>query len=286
VMRQEASSFQSGADGGAVPASKRNTGHLVDLPAYENDVLHALAKSGGLPDFDVYNEIIIYRDRAGDPKLNAELMQKLQGAKPGAPLPIDLTVAQTVRIPLRAPVGAPLPFGPCDVVLSAGDVIFLEARDEQVFFTGGLLPPGKHVLPRDQDLDVLEAVAQVRGPLYNGAFGGSNLAGNLIQPGLGSPSPSLVVVVRRVPGRGQVHIACDLRSALKHPAERLVIRPGDVLILQETPAEGVARYMTQTFFNFNIFWSVFSGRNGAGVIDIAAPDRLPGRVGVINSTPQ
>jgi protein involved in polysaccharide export with SLBB domain len=282
VLRQEAATFQIGPDGAPVPSSKRNTGHLVDLPAYQNDVMHALVKTGGLPDFDVYNEIIIARSGQRDQNKLA-ILQELARTQPGGNLTLSgPLVSETIRVPLRLSAGAPLPFAEKDILLRNGDILFLEARDEQVFFTAGLLPPGKHALPRDQDLDVLEAIAQVRGPLYNGAFGGSNLAGNLIAPGLGSPSPSLLVVVRRVPGHGQVHIAVDLRSAVRYPQERLRLQPGDVLILQETPTEALTRYVSQTFLNFNIFWSVFTSRNSAGVLDVAAPDRLPGRVGTLD----
>jgi protein involved in polysaccharide export with SLBB domain len=278
VFRQEATSFLAGQDG-PVPVSKRNTGHPVNLPAHENDVLHALAYTGGLPDFDAYNEIIIYRDYLRNKNILADLAK----AKPGARPADEVWVGETVRIPLRLPAEAPLPFSKNDVVLHTGDVVFLEARDEQVFYSAGLLPSGKHMLPRDHDLDVIEAIALVRGPLYNGAFGGSNLAGNLIQPGLGSPSPSLCVVLRRVPGRGQVPIAIDLRSAMLHPQERIPLRPGDVLVLQEKPAEAFARYFTQTFLNFEMMLNVFHGNSGFGVLDVAAPDRLGSRPGVFNA---
>lgn len=286
VLRQEATGFQILQDSGAVPSSKRNNGYLVDLPAYENDVLHALTKTGGLPDFDVYNEIIIHRDGLGNGQIPMDVANKLAKSPPARNASVSgARTAEIIRIPLRLPVGAPMPFGEKDIVLQTGDIVFLEARDEQVFFTAGLLPPGKHMLPRDQDLDVIEAIAQVRGPLYNGAFGGSNLAGNLIAPGLGSPSPNWLIVVRRLPNRGQVHIAVDLRSAMRHPQERLRIQPGDVLILQERPAEALARYLSQTFLNVNVLWTFFRSNNGVGLVDIAGPDRLSSRAGSINITP-
>src|SRR5205085_2407466 len=100
----------------------------------------ALARTGGLPDLDAYNEIIIYRDSMRDKDLKIDLKQ-LDKGKPGARQQA-VWVGETVRIPLRQPPDAPLPFGPQDVVLHTGDVVFLEARDEQVFFTAGLLPPG------------------------------------------------------------------------------------------------------------------------------------------------
>jgi protein involved in polysaccharide export with SLBB domain len=286
VLRQEAQAFQAGQDG-PVPISKRNTGQVVDLPAYQNDVLHALVRSGGLPELDAYNEIIIYRDGNRDQQQRAEVLKQLENAKG----PVELSKAgnwlgETIRLPLRVPQGAPLPFSREDTILHNGDIVFIEARDEEVFFTAGLLPPGRHMLPRDQDLDVIQAVSLVRGPLYNGAFGGSNLSGTLIPPGIGNPSPTLLVVLRYIPGRGQVAIAVSLRDALLHPQERLVIKPGDVLILQETPCEALTRYVTQTFFNFNLFYNVLNTKNGFAIIDVAAPDRLPGRVGTLNQLPQ
>jgi protein involved in polysaccharide export with SLBB domain len=274
VFRQEAQHFQAGQDG-PVPIAKRNTGQVVELPAYQNDVLNALARSGGLPELDAFNEVIIYRDGMFNPAVKP--------GKNGDPPPYR--IADCVRIPLRLPCGVPLPFGRDDILLRPGDVVFLEARDEQVFFTAGLLPPGKHVLPRDHDLDVLQAITQVRGPLYNGAFGGSNLAGNLVQPGLGNPSPSLLLVLRQVPGRGQVPIAVDLREAMRHPEERLVLAPGDVLVLQEKPGEAFARYFTQTFLNFNILLEVFRSSTGVGLVDVSAPDRIPGRLGFFTIPP-
>ena len=283
VLRQEAQSFQAVPDG-PVPVSKRNTGHLVDLPAYQNDLLHALVRTGGLPELDAYNEIIVYRDCFRDQQQRAEVLQQLEGMGPaGDPRHLLGWDGAVVRIPLRLPPGVPLPFHVEDIVLKTGDIVFLEARDEQVYFTAGLLPPGRHVLPRDLDLDVIQAIALTHGPLYNGAFGGSNLSGTLIEPGLGSPSPSLLVVVRRVPGHGQVSIAVDLREALRRPQERLLLKPGDVLVLQEKPAEAFARYFTQTFFNFELYWAAFQSMSGAGVFDVAAPDRLPSRVGTFQS---
>jgi hypothetical protein len=283
VFRQEAQAFQAVPDG-PVPISKRNIGRVVDLPAYQNDVLHALVRSGGLPELDAYNEVIIYRDGCRDPQCRLDVLKQFEMARPGGDLgALVAGSGPIVRIPLRAPHGAPVACSPADVVLRTGDIVFLEARDEEVFFTGGLLPPGKHMLPRDQDLDVIQAIAQTHGSLYNGAFAVSNLSGLLINPGIGNPSPSLLVVLRRAPNRAQVPIVVDLREAMRHPQERLLIRPGDVLVLQEKPAEALVRYFTQTLFNFDVFWTPFRSRNATGVFDIAAPDRLPSRVGTVTN---
>jgi protein involved in polysaccharide export with SLBB domain len=186
VMRQEAASFAGPYEGPFV-SSKRGTGYVVDLPAYENDVLHALAQTGGLPGLDAYNAVIIERHCFHGEQERAAVMKQLEkrlsppaedeaNSRPHAPHEGTAWASgPIVRIPLRQVPGAPTCFGPDDVILHTGDVVFLEARDEELFYTGGLLPPGVFVLPRDQDVDVIEAIARVRGPLYNGAFGGSNL---------------------------------------------------------------------------------------------------------------
>src|SRR5262249_14415650 len=139
---------------------------------------------------------------------------------------------------------------------------------------------------RDHDLDAIEAVATVRGPLFNGAFGGSNLSGTLIQPGIGNPSPALLTVLRRTPNGGQVPIVVDLNSAVRDPHERVILRAGAVLVLQEFPEQAFARYLTQTFFNFNLLWEPIHSKFVTGVVDVAAPDRLPGRLGVFNFNQQ
>jgi hypothetical protein len=169
---------------------------------------------------------------------------------------------------------------PEDVVLNSGDVVFLEARDQDVFYTGGLLPATEQVLPRDRDLDVCQAVSLVRGPVLNGAYGVNNLAGTLIQPGIGGPSPSLLTVLRKTPGGGQVAIRVDLGRALQDPRERIIVRPGDMLYLQEKPSEAFTRWGTQTLANVNILWRVIRSDSALGFIDISAPDRLlNGRLG-------
>jgi protein involved in polysaccharide export with SLBB domain len=282
VMRQEATSFGT-TNEGPVPTSKRGTGHFADLIAYENDVLHALAQTGGLPGLDAYNAVIIQRGFFPVGCDKASVLAQLGGKPPAAPC---IGGGQVIRIPLRQHPGCAAEFRPEDVILQTGDVVFLEARDQEVFFTGGLLPPGAYVLPRDVDMDVIEAVSRVRGPLFNGAFGGSNLSGTLIQPGIGNPSPSLLAVLRRTPGGGQVPIVVDLREAMRHPEDRLIVRAGDVLILQEKPGEAMARYLSQTFFNFEVVWKVFQSSNAVGVIDAAAPDRLTPRLATVNVNQQ
>ena len=228
VFRDELENFNTPLARGLTAfagGGKRGNGHVVELPAYEDDVLHALAATGGPPGIDDYNEVVI-EHRGG----------------------------HVVRIPLRICPGEPLPFGPADVLLQEGDVVYLEARDIQRFYAGGLLPPGEYVLPRDYDLDVVTAIAFIRGPLINGGFGGSNLSGTLIEPGIGGPSPKLVTIIRRTPDGGQIRIRVDLDRAVCDAHERIVIKAGDLLILQETPCQAVTRYVSQTLTNFSFLF--------------------------------
>jgi hypothetical protein len=272
VLRQESSSFlatQAGVVGAGT--GKQGTGTQLSLAAYENDVLTALTQTNGLPGLDACNEVIIFRGGLRSMTGVCDL-GKLMKDFPGA----------IVRIPLRLPPNKPLPFRPEDVILHDGDVVFLESREREVYYTGGLLPPAELVLPRDYDLDVVTAILRARGSVVNGAFAVSNLTGTLINPGIGNPNPDLVIVLRPVPGYGRVPIRVELSRALRDPRENMLIGPGDVLLLQETPAQAVVRWVYQSFFNFNILWEPIHSRHAAGIMDVSAPDRLPGRLGTVN----
>jgi protein involved in polysaccharide export with SLBB domain len=240
VIRQDANSgFQlnagvvSSASGTQVSA-KRGTGYAVDLNAYENDLLNALSRTGGLPGLDASSTIIVQR---GGPK------EIPAGTK------VSTAAAETeqVRVPLRMRPNQTLPFKPEDIILKTGDIVFIESRDTEVYYTGGVLPVAELVLPRDYDLDVLEAVTESRGPLYNGGVNFNNLNGNIFAEGLGAPSPSMLTVIRKTPKGGQITIRVDLNRAAQDNRERILVQPGDFLVLQETIGESFTRYITQTF---------------------------------------
>ena len=84
---------------------------------------------------------------------------------------------QTIVIPTRLLPCQPIPFRPQDILLDDGDVVFLEARDREVYYTGGLLPSAEFVLPRDYDLDVITAVLKAQGSLLNGGYNSSTSGG-------------------------------------------------------------------------------------------------------------
>jgi hypothetical protein len=93
---------------------------------------------------------------------------------------------------------------------------------------------------------------------------------------MGQPSPRLLSVLRPMPNGGHVPLVVDLRRAMKDPNERILIQAGDLLVLQEMPGDAIGRYVYQAFFNFDILWRAVRTSNAAGIVDVAAPDRLTG----------
>jgi protein involved in polysaccharide export with SLBB domain len=246
VVRQDSNTVALAQ--GIVGSTRRGSGQVVDLPANENDVLNALTRTGGLPGFDAVNEVVIER---GYNKSDAGTGSS----------------TQVVRIPLRLREGEAPPFSAKDILLEKGDIVFIEARDTEVFYTGGLLAAHQFALPRDFDLSVVEAVALAGGPLLNGGIQQNNLSGAVITSGLGSPSPSRVTVLRRTKHRGQIAIEVDLNRALRDRRENILIQPGDVIIMQESLGESLTRYLTTvlrfeylaTFINRQDLLSTSSG---------------------------
>jgi hypothetical protein len=154
-------------------------------------------------------------------------------------------------IPLRFDCGAPLPFSREDIVLNDGDVVFVEKRIEAHFYTGGLLNAGKIPLPRDEDIDIMEAIA-----LSNTGVGG--LSGQIAvgQQGQFSNGPGNICpptrarVIRKISDCQQVVIDVDLRRAIEHADERLLIQPDDFILLHYRPHE-LATNVALNFVNFS-----------------------------------
>ena len=71
-------------------------------------------------------------------------------------------------------------------------------------------------------------------------------------------------MIRRTPGGGQVPISVDLNLALRDPRERILVQPGDILILQETKGEALARYLSDVF-NFSIVTRIIDRGDAQGV---------------------
>jgi protein involved in polysaccharide export with SLBB domain len=260
------------APGGTSASLKRGTAFTVDLPAYENDVLHALAQTGGLPGLDAVNEVVIQRGYFQEGSDRETLLHELHAPPGGSPPTTGVTPGgeQTIRIPLRLRPGQVPSIRPEDIIVHTGDIVYIEAREAEYFYTGGLLPPGQYVVPRDYDLDVVQAISLVGGPMVSGGLNPINLSGTFVQNGIGFPNPSLVSVVRRTPAGGQVAIRVDLNRALRDPRERILIQPKDVIILQQTPTEAITQYFTAVF-KFNFSWLAIHGRHETGTTTVAVP---------------
>lgn len=276
VIRQDAPSnsgntanitFSPGIVGGGTEflgPRRKGTGVALDLSAYENDLLNALTRSGGLPGTDAKNEVVIQRG-------GASRSTGMNGQFP-CPGPAGSRASeQFVRIPLRLPPGAPIPFRPEDIILQDGDIVYIEARDAEVFYTGGILISGQYPLPRDHDLNIVQAIALVHGPLVNGVNSSNNFTGQLTGGGVGTPNPSQVTVLRQLPGHGQLNIRVDLNRALCDPRERLLVQPGDIIVLQSSVGEALVQYFTTSLFKLNFIGTILRQRDATATTTITAP---------------
>lgn len=231
--------------------AKRGSGLVVELPVGENDVLHALIASGGLPGTDAKNEVWILRSASA----GHENWQPINaGLDAGTPLGSILAECHgqphMTLIPLRMMPGEPAPFACEEVILRDGDVIFIESRETEYFYTGGLLTAGQMPLPRDYDLDIFGAVAMGNGNVAGPAGGTAAIASSFRSgPGNIIP-PTRVLVVRTLPNGKQLKIHVDLKRAMDDPRERLIIQPGDMVILAYTPTE-LAGNIALNFVSFS-----------------------------------
>ena len=221
-------------------------GSVLEMPHNEADLIDALTRTGGYPGPHGTNEVFIYRGYYGigehesPTEWNAARPEKNRQQGP-----------TTIRIPMMIDANTTeRPFSAEDVTLYPDDIVHVPARTTDVYYTGGLLPAREVPLPRDYDVRALEAVLRVGGSLVNGGRLTNNFTGQQGNEGLGPTNPTLLTVIRKVPGGGQVNIRVDLNKALTDSSSNLLIKEGDILLLQETPSEAVARYVSQ-IFNFN-----------------------------------
>ncbi|HUQ70966.1 MAG TPA: polysaccharide biosynthesis/export family protein [Planctomycetaceae bacterium] len=399
VIRQEATSDVTLSQAGTLNmgALKRGTGKVVNLPVYKNDVLNALAESGGLPGLDAENAIYVIRSgtqaavpvtptqsgpgpwmppaaappvtmpdgryapapqiRGQSPDWNVDPnadyranvrtagwttpagevapiqqlqyqppayqppvyqpanLQPVQYASPYAattmpmqpiapipamqppqwtptPDPIAAPVPQqpqpdwttvgdgwtagdlgpslegrrVIRIPVRLGPGENVDITPEDVILHDGDIVFIESRETEVFYTGGLLGGGQYTLPRDYDLDVLGAIAIAQGRSSGG--GGSRATQSQGgQSALNSDvsiSASQVIILRPLCDGTQLTVQVDLYEALLNPNERIVIQPGDYILLQYTRPEAVLAFIERHLLEGALFGVAAAQLNSGG----------------------
>jgi protein involved in polysaccharide export with SLBB domain len=89
-------------------STERGTGQVLDLIAYQNDVLHALVESGGLPGLEAVDEVVILRSKFEDAKKQMELMAMIRQQQEFDPCSLPPTFGEQVgitRIPMRLEPG-------------------------------------------------------------------------------------------------------------------------------------------------------------------------------------
>lgn len=263
---------ENGSDGTA-------SGYSLELPESNNDVLNALSLSGGLPGFNERNEVIVYKTSQIPAERRNELMAQLLsspcggcaansgcmnaqssfGSDPNC-FSFDDQMLESqfvIRIPLRYPPGQIPTIRPSDVTLETGDIVQVENRETEFFYTGGLMRGGQFPLPRDYDLDVLGALALAGQGLAStgsgggGGGGGGGAGGGLIQ-GIGGTSPTQLFVIRKLACGRTYNIEVDLQIAMNNSSENILVQPGDTLILRYKPHEELVNFSIGTFFTFGI----------------------------------
>ena len=231
--------------GTQAPYTKIGNGQVVDLPVYQNDLLHALAASGGLPGIDAVREIFILRGQVTGPDACRPARLDGRANLSSNRLNPEVVRSEAKRIPLATYPGEPLSFCPQDVVLYDGDIVYLPKREEY-FYTAGLLPGRRVPMPRDHDIDILQAIA-----LAAGNFGAPT---GITGTGPGNVvTPSLAVIVCKNADGTQLLIRVDLAKALLNSSERVIVRPDDIVMLQFKKSEALANFLLNFFsFNFTI----------------------------------
>ena len=172
---------------------------------------------------------------------------------------LDPTVENpsVIKIPVRLSPGERPNICEQDIILNDGDIVFIESRDTEVFYTGGLLGGGQYELPRDYDLRLLEAISIAQSPqnVVTGRSPGGSTALNADV----EYSGSRVIVMRQLPGGSRVPIEISIYDALRDPQEHnIVIQPGDFILVQYTKAEAWVAFIQQNLLEASIFTSAFT----------------------------
>lgn len=231
--------------------TKKGHGEVVDLPTFENDVLHALTVTGGLPGIDAHNKVWVLRSGQSSEVAFQAAGSLLQNCENPHDAFTSMGCKERICIPLKIRSCDPIPFSQQDIVLNDGDVVYVEPRIEDVFYTGGLLPGGSIPLPRDHDLDVIEAIALANGST-GGPGGSSGVA--VFRAGAGPGNivpPTRVIILRRLANGQQLPIRVDLVKAMHDVNERILIQPEDVVMLHFKPQEQFSNVLLN-FFDFNV----------------------------------
>jgi hypothetical protein len=73
--------------------------------------------------------------------------------------------------------------------------------------------------------------------------------------------PSEAIVIRELPCGNQISMKVDLNRALQNRSERIMIQPGDVIVLRYTLAEEIGNVFLN-MIQFNFLFNGFGGNGG------------------------
>lgn len=164
-----------------------------------------------------------------------------QGMGPHGGVDPTMNNPQVIKIPVRLRPGEHPQIRPEDVILQDGDIVFIESRETEIFYTGGLLGGGQFTLPRDYDLDILGAIAIAQGASQQVSL--RQLGGVSAINGDVTISASNVIILRQLPNGQQIPIKVDLYRAIRDPSERVLIQPGDIVMLRYKPLEAIGAFV-------------------------------------------
>ena len=124
----EVSGYVPSRSGAGLEPQRRGLSRQITLPAYENDLLHALIESGGLPGKDCKNEVIIMRGSSNNPRAPEKAQRAAEDRLTRA---ASLAGAPNVtRIPLRiGPHDPVVNISQEDIILNTGDIVFVPSRE-------------------------------------------------------------------------------------------------------------------------------------------------------------
>ncbi len=147
-----------------------------------------------------------------------------------------------IRIPIRLADGEIPNINEEMITLEDGDIVFIESRETDVFYTGGLLGGGQYTLPREYDLGVLEAISIAEGR-NSGSGGNSRSIGGVSALNRDvSIGASRVIILRTLPTGQRITVEVDLHKAMRYQEENILVQPGDILMLQYTAGEAIAAF--------------------------------------------
>jgi hypothetical protein len=158
----------------------------------------------------------------------------------------DLTIdsPNVIRIPIRLGPGETPNICEEDITLYDGDIVFIESRESEVFYTGGLLGGGEYQLPRDRDLHVLEAVSIAQSRVGGGGGGAMTSSGGVSALNADvTISPSRVIIRRRLEDGRIVPLEVDLYRARLKAEEDIIIQPRDLILLQYKCGEATLAFI-------------------------------------------